>query len=166
MALLMHLIGAANDEYPSYACDGGACHITSHATKDPIERSEIIYTSPAQIEEYHFHVYFFQHNNLSVNAAKWIQQQLIDKVSNHEFLVVLVGVNDTLLPGLNTSNVPLFNMNPIGPHPCGSFEVWTPAQYFLPVLSWFMMNRGELSILLHPLTENAIEDHYGRAMWP
>ncbi len=28
-----------------------------------------------------------------------------------------------------------------------------------------MRRRGELSILVHPLTEHAIEDHTGRAMW-
>ena len=28
-----------------------------------------------------------------------------------------------------------------------------------------MMNRGELTIMLHPLTQNAVEDHVGRVMW-
>eukprot|EP00483_Globobulimina_turgida_P002740 UN02745 len=152
-------------DYPAYECQGGACHVTTHAFKDKINQTEIIYTSTGEIEEYHFHVYFFQDNNLSVNSAQWIQQQLIQKVINHEFLVVLVGINDTILPDLNTSAVPLFNMAPIGPHPCGSYEVWTPAQYLHQVISWFMMNRGELTILLHPLTDDEIEDHYGRIMW-
>ena len=112
ITLLAYICVAYDDDYPNYACQGGACHVTSHAFKDVINESEIIYDEP-QIEEYHFHVYFFQDNNISVAAARWIQQQLIQKVANHEFLVVLNGINDTLLPDLNTSNVPLFNMQPV-----------------------------------------------------
>eukprot|EP01084_Bolivina_argentea_P316860 549330_1 len=165
LLLLIFIDVGYTGDYPAYACEGGECHVTSHAFKDAINKSEIIYTSPPQIEEFHFHVYFFQNNNLSVNAARWIQQQLIQKVINHEFLVVLVGINDTILPALNASAVPLFNMEPKGPHPCGSFEVWTAASYMHQVMSWFMMNRGEISVLLHPLTNNSVEDHTGRLMW-
>ena len=32
-------------------------------------------------------------------------------------------------------------------------------------MSFFMRRRGELSILLHPLTDHPIQDHTGRAMW-
>ena len=174
-------------QYPAYACTNGECHTSNHAFLNKIDVNETIYTSPPQIEEYHFHVYFFQDDTISVNAARWIQQQLIQKVMNHKFLVVLVGINDTILPDLNTSAVPVFNEGPVwlhlylylilslnttihifiqrGPHPCGSYEVWTPAQYFHLVLSWFMMNRGDLTILLHPLTDHAYEDHIGRSMW-
>eukprot|EP00483_Globobulimina_turgida_P011371 UN11393 len=158
-------IGCGDYPWPAYACQGGECHQSTHAFKHKINQTEIIYTSTAEIEEYHFHVYFFQDNNLSVNAAQYIQQQLVGKVTNHEFLVVLPGINDTILQDLNASAVPLFNMAPFGPHPCGSYEVWTPAQYFHEVMSWFMMNRGELTILLHPLTNHSVEDHYGRVMW-
>ena len=154
-----------SQDYPTYNCDGGECHTSNHALKNKIKESQTIYTSPAQIEEYHFHVYFFQDDNISINAAKWIQQELIQKVINHEFLVVLVGINNTILSDLNNSAVPLFNMVPRGPHPCGSYEVWTPSQYFHQVLSWFMLNRGDITILIHPLTENAFEDHIGRSMW-
>ena len=79
--------------------------------------------------------------------------------------MVLNGVDNEMIPDLGTFKLPNFNMKPIGPHSCGSFEVWVPKQYFVQVLSWFMLNRGDLSILLHPLTPTEIQDHFERNMW-
>ena len=79
--------------------------------------------------------------------------------------MVLNGVTDAILPGVNVSNIPLFNEAPIGPHPCGSYEVWCPKESMAQALSFFMLRRGELSILLHPLTPHEIQDHTGRSMW-
>ena len=169
LSLWLTLLQCINAQHPAYQCSHGACHVTSNAFKQRINESEIYYSkthgAAQEIEEYHFHIYFFQNNNDSVSAATWMQQQLIEKVMSHEFLVVLTGVNSSVLPDLDESEVPYFNMHPIGPHPCGSFEVWTPAQYLEKAMSWLMMNRGELTVLLHPLTTNEIEDHYARAMW-
>ncbi|KAL4997682.1 hypothetical protein BDV10DRAFT_195023 [Aspergillus recurvatus] len=57
---------------------------------------------------------------------------------------------------------------PVGPHPVAMFEVnlFTPAQFgaFVP---WLVIQRGPLSVLIHPNTE-AHEDernHTQRAMW-
>ena len=44
--------------------------------------------------------------------------------------------------------------------------MWTPKEYLAQALSFFMLRRGELTILLHPLSgSHAVEDHTGRAMW-
>ncbi len=58
---------------------------------------------------------------------------------------------------------------PIGPHPIGMFEVnlFTPAQFgaFIP---WLVINRGPLSALVHPNTENKGEEernHTQQATW-
>ena len=58
---------------------------------------------------------------------------------------------------------------PIGPHPIAMFEVnlFTPAQFgaFIP---WLVINRGPLSALVHPNTDNQGEDernHTQRATW-
>lgn len=40
-----------------------------------------------------------------------------------------------------------------------------PIEYIGHVLSFMMINRGNLSILLHPLSHHSIEDHSGRAMF-
>lgn len=55
---------------------------------------------------------------------------------------------------------------PIGPHPKAMFEVnvFTPAQFgaFIP---WLVINRGPLSCLVHPNTDDEIRDHSQRANW-
>ncbi|CDO71870.1 hypothetical protein BN946_scf184940.g17 [Trametes cinnabarina] len=50
--------------------------------------------------------------------------------------------------------VPLFRVNtdPIGPHPVGSYEIWCPSESFVSVYSYLCLNRGNLSVLIHPLT--------------
>lgn len=57
------------------------------------------------------------------------------------------------------------NNAPRGPHPIGSFETWVPAEALGDVLGWFMLHRGNLSILLHPLTTLEVRDHTSRSMW-
>ncbi|MCJ1259619.1 hypothetical protein MMC24_007458 [Lignoscripta atroalba] len=55
---------------------------------------------------------------------------------------------------------------PVGPHPIGMFEVniFTPAQFgaFVP---WLVINRGPLSALIHPNTDDEARDHTQRATW-
>ncbi|KAJ9667910.1 hypothetical protein H2201_002096 [Coniosporium apollinis] len=55
---------------------------------------------------------------------------------------------------------------PIGPHPMGMFEVniFTPEQFgaFIP---WLVINRGPLSALIHPNTDDEERDHTQRATW-
>ena len=49
---------------------------------------------------------------------------------------------------------------PVGPHPVAMFEVnlFTPAQFgaFIP---WLVINRGPLSALVHPNTDDEERDH-------
>lgn len=55
---------------------------------------------------------------------------------------------------------------PIGPHTMAMFEVnlFTPAQFgaFVP---WLVVNRGPLSALVHPNTDDELRDHTQRATW-
>jgi DOPA 4,5-dioxygenase len=55
---------------------------------------------------------------------------------------------------------------PIGPHPMPMFEVniFTPEQFgaFIP---WLVINRGPLSALIHPNTDDEERDHTQRATW-
>lgn len=55
---------------------------------------------------------------------------------------------------------------PIGPHPLAMFEVniFTPEQFgaFIP---WLVINRGPLSALIHPNTDEEERDHTQRATW-
>jgi DOPA 4,5-dioxygenase len=118
-----------------------------------------------EIREFHFHVYFFQHNAAQFEAAERLRRQLVARVQAGEFVAVCHGVTSQMLPSLDEASIPPFNIAPIGPHPCGSFEVWVPDISFAAVHSWFMLNRGDLTILIHPLTEKMLLDHTERAMW-
>jgi len=39
----------------------------------------------------------------------------------------------------------------VGPHPTGQFEIWTPIEYFAEIYTFLTIERGILSVLLHPL---------------
>jgi DOPA 4,5-dioxygenase len=63
--------------------------------------------------------------------------------------------------------VPLATYNdvPRGPHPVGSYEVWCPRERFSRTYSFLATHRGELSVLIHPLTRREVLDHSERAAW-
>merc|ERR1711990_658801 len=124
------------------------------------------------IKEYHFHVYWFQTNMEQTRQAVRLRSMIIDNVKAGNFTAVCNGVvkaTNPRLTQLDEENVPDFNVGPRGPHPCGSFEVWTPKEFLPQLMSFFMLNRGDLSILLHPLGGalgiSSHEGHTTHAMW-
>ena len=144
---------------------GGACYATNdNSVTRAINVSDTAFTDP-EIKEWHFHVYWFQHNKEQRAAALRIRNEMIELVRKKKFIVVFNGITNQILPNVNVSNIPLFNEEPIGPHPVGSFEVWTPKESMSQALSYFMLRRGDLSVLLHPLTLHPVQDHTGRSMW-
>merc|ERR1712008_126833 len=117
------------------------------------------------VKEYHLHVYWAQNNPQQEEEALRIRDLLIEQVAAGKLVVVLTGVTSELLPGLDDSKVPSFNTGPLGPHPAGSFEVWSPQEYLAEAMSILMYHRGNLSILVHPLGKTEISDHTTEAMW-
>lgn len=55
---------------------------------------------------------------------------------------------------------------PIGPHSMAMFEVnvFSPVQ-FGAFVGWLVINRGPLSALVHPNTDDELRDHTQRATW-
>jgi DOPA 4,5-dioxygenase len=52
-----------------------------------------------------------------------------------------------------------FRDTPIGPHPLANvLVIFTPDQ-FAQVVPYLMLHRDGLDVLIHPLTEDAVEDH-------
>eukprot|EP00475_Leptophrys_vorax_P004222 TRINITY_DN1252_c0_g1_i1.p1 TRINITY_DN1252_c0_g1~~TRINITY_DN1252_c0_g1_i1.p1 ORF type:complete len:235 (-),score=79.93 TRINITY_DN1252_c0_g1_i1:44-748(-) len=142
----------------------GDSYVTSHSVKHVLKDSErFLEDDDQEIKEWHFHVYWFHTDPESYNRAMHLREKLIQAVKEKQFVVVFNGITSDIVPGVNESAIPLINQGPIGPHPSGSFEVWTPKESIAAALSWFMINRGELSILLHPLSRHIVEDHSGRA---
>ncbi|KAK4927593.1 hypothetical protein LTR28_005903, partial [Elasticomyces elasticus] len=105
------------------------------------------FTSPISNGErggFDVHIYFQQTNPDEVTFAKELWERI-----RREF------------PELRI--YPVFD-RPIGPHPIGMFEVniFTPAQ-FGAFVSWLVVNRGPLSALVHPNTDDEERDHTQRA---
>ncbi|MSO76942.1 MAG: 4,5-dioxygenase [Alphaproteobacteria bacterium] len=54
---------------------------------------------------------------------------------------------------------------PVGPHPVPMYQVLFPPALFATLVPWLTLNRGELTVFLHPNTGEALIDHRDRALW-
>ena len=54
---------------------------------------------------------------------------------------------------------------PVGPHPLPMYQVAFARAEFTKILPFLMLNRRGLSILVHPNTADAYEDHASHAVW-
>jgi DOPA 4,5-dioxygenase len=58
-----------------------------------------------------------------------------------------------------------FSDDPVGPHPISQFQVIFKTSEFQTVVPWLMLNRQGLDILVHPLTDDMVDDHTVYALW-
>jgi DOPA 4,5-dioxygenase len=58
-----------------------------------------------------------------------------------------------------------FNADPIGPHPVPQFAAIFKPDAFQTVIPWLMLHREGLDILVHPLTNDMVDDHTVYALW-
>ncbi|HEU0154673.1 MAG TPA: DOPA 4,5-dioxygenase family protein [Stellaceae bacterium] len=58
-----------------------------------------------------------------------------------------------------------FRDTPRGPHPISNALVIFKPEEFEHVVPYLMLNRDGLDVLVHPLTEDAVEDHSSYAIW-
>ncbi|KJA21036.1 hypothetical protein HYPSUDRAFT_42422 [Hypholoma sublateritium FD-334 SS-4] len=119
----------------------------STAPKPPTDLKTVV---ESEIKEWHFHIYFHQNNADEHRAALQLRDAVLRLRRDGAFVAV-----------------PLLHVNtsPIGPHPVGSYEIWTPSETFASVFSYLCMNRGDLSVLVHPLTRDQRKDHEVRNAW-
>ena len=54
---------------------------------------------------------------------------------------------------------------PIGPHPQAMYQIAFLPDEFAKVVSWLMLHREGLDILVHPETGDDLVDHTDHAMW-
>ncbi|KAI8999114.1 DOPA-like domain-containing protein [Trametes punicea] len=113
----------------------------------PTDVKEVV---ESEIKEWHFHIYFHQRNADEHQAALELRDAVLRLRRDGAFVAV-----------------PLFRVNtdPIGPHPVGSYEIWCPSESFVSVYSYLCQNRGNLSVLIHPLTREERKDHEVRQAW-
>jgi len=55
--------------------------------------------------------------------------------------------------------------SPVGPHPVAMYQVAFAVADFPRLVPWLMLNRGELTILVHPNTDDEYADHARHALW-
>ncbi|KAL4265791.1 DOPA 4,5-dioxygenase [Pleurotus pulmonarius] len=115
-----------------------------------VDSSELEKALEDEIKEWHFHIYFHQNNVEEHHDALSLRDAVLRLRRDGAFVAV-----------------PLFRVNtsPIGPHPVGSYEIWVPSESFAQVFSYLCMNRGRLSVLVHPLTREERADHEVRNAW-
>ncbi|KAF9820590.1 hypothetical protein IEO21_01293 [Rhodonia placenta] len=93
-----------------------------------------------------FHIYYMQHSATESQYAKELHERV-----RREF------------PELRIYR--LWD-RPIGPHPVAQFEVDTFTPHETGALfCWLAVNRGPLSVLVHPNTSSAMRDHTEFASW-
>lgn len=54
---------------------------------------------------------------------------------------------------------------PVGPHPMWSCQLAFAPERFGEVIPWLALNRGGLTVFIHPNTGDDIPDHTDHAMW-
>ncbi|WEM45307.1 DOPA 4,5-dioxygenase family protein (plasmid) [Photobacterium sp. DA100] len=90
---------------------------------------------------YHAHIYFDDHQS---NLAKYLHQAIAQREDI-----------DAIFPMVHQS---------VGPHSKPMFEVHFSMNTHL-FCQWLDDNRGELSVLIHPVTLDALSDHTTSAIW-
>ena len=58
-----------------------------------------------------------------------------------------------------------FSGERVGPHPVPQFQIIFTRKLFAEVVPWMMLNREGLDILVHPLTDDMVDDHTIYALW-
>jgi DOPA 4,5-dioxygenase len=58
-----------------------------------------------------------------------------------------------------------FSGERVGPHPIPQFQIIFTKAQFANVVPWLMLNREGLDILVHPLTDDMVDDHTVYALW-
>lgn len=55
---------------------------------------------------------------------------------------------------------------PIGPHPINMWEIdFKKPELFPKLVSFYQLNHGKLSVLIHPRSGNDLLDHTNHALW-
>jgi aromatic ring-cleaving dioxygenase len=96
----------------------------------------------ANIQDWHAHIYF---DAITVEPARALREK-IEKT----FQDIVMG---------------RFHERPVGPHPRFSYQVLFKNDQLAPILSWLALNRGQLTVFVHPNTGEQLEDHRDRAIW-
>jgi DOPA 4,5-dioxygenase len=93
------------------------------------------------MEHFHAHVYY---DETTLDKAKSLIQQASD---------------------LNYLEIGRMHERSVGPHPLWSCQLLCLTKDLGRLIPWLMKNRGELTIFIHPVGDNDLDDHSRHAMF-
>lgn len=99
------------------------------------------FADPAEIRGYHAHIYY--------DPATRPQAERLRQAIGAQFAGRIGNWHD----------------EPVGPHPISMYQVAFPVEEFARFVPWLMLNRGGLSVLVHPETDDSYADHTDHAVW-
>lgn len=96
---------------------------------------------PVQFNGYHAHIYY---DTTTRSTAERLAEAI-----GHQF----------------SAQFGSFFEEPVGPHPISNLQIiFTPSE-FQELVPWLMTNREGLDVLIHPLTDDSVNDHSRYALW-
>jgi aromatic ring-cleaving dioxygenase len=99
--------------------------------------------NPADIKDYHAHIYYDPATNR--DRAERLRLRVAE-----------------LFPSAKLGR---WHDELVGPHPQSMYQIAFPSTLLAAFLPWLMLNRDDLTILLHPSTGDAYADHTAHAAW-
>ena len=100
-------------------------------------------TMPDDLHGYHVHIYY---NDATEAASIALHDRLIEQFGGQPSRPQFTGI--------------------AGPHPVAQRQVILRKEAFTgDLVPWLMFNRHGLNILIHPLTDDEVEDHTEHAVW-
>jgi DOPA 4,5-dioxygenase len=54
---------------------------------------------------------------------------------------------------------------PVGPHPCGSYQIAFAPELFGEVVPWLALSRRGFTVFVHPDTGDPLTDHSAHVIW-
>jgi aromatic ring-cleaving dioxygenase len=100
------------------------------------------FADPAQITGYHAHLYYAP-----------------------ETRPVAERLRATIAARFPEARIGNWHDEPVGPHPVAMYQIAFAVGDFPRLVPWLMLNREELNVLVHPLTDDSVADHTQFALW-
>jgi aromatic ring-cleaving dioxygenase len=102
-----------------------------------------VMSMPENLHGYHVHIYF---DDATKARATELHDILVEQFNAQPSRPQFIGI--------------------AGPHPIPQMQAIFPKDAFTAdVVPWLMFNRQGLDILIHPLTDDEVEDHTAHAVW-
>jgi aromatic ring-cleaving dioxygenase len=96
---------------------------------------------PKRIHDYHMHVYYDpESRDRAAQLRTWVEERFAVRMGR-------------------------WHDGPVGPHPASMYQIQFTTDLFPTLVPFVLMNRMDLTVLLHPQSGRPRDDHTLNAMW-